>query len=99
MSEFSYFGLMLVFAIIPSLILLYILRDRINMRNLAVALFILFVVGIIWDQIAVRLGIWGFSQDKILGNILGIPIEEYLFIIFVPLLVITIYTLINKINE
>ena len=99
MSEFSYIGLMLVFAIIPSLILLYLLRDRIKLKNLAVALFILFIVGVIWDQISVRLGIWSFSQNKILGNLFGVPIEEYLFIIFVPLFVITIYTLINKINE
>ncbi|MCK4996499.1 MAG: lycopene cyclase domain-containing protein [Thermoplasmatales archaeon] len=99
MSEFSYIGLVLVFAIIPSLILLYLLRDRIKLKNLAVALFILFIVGIIWDQVSVRLGIWSFSQDKILGNLFGVPIEEYLFIIFVPLFVITIYTLINKINE
>jgi len=99
MSEFSYIGLMLVFAIIPSLILLYLLRGRIKLKNLAIALFLLFIVGVIWDQISVRLGIWSFSQDKILGNLFGIPIEEYLFIIFVPLFAITIYTLINKINE
>ncbi|MCK4996305.1 MAG: lycopene cyclase domain-containing protein, partial [Thermoplasmatales archaeon] len=74
MSEFSYIGLMLVFAIIPSLILLYLLRDRIKLKNLAIALFLLFIVGVIWDQISVRLGIWSFSQDKILGNLFGIPI-------------------------
>lgn len=96
MSQFSYIGLMLVFAIIPSLILLYLLRDRINFKKLLLTLFILFVIGVIWDQVSVRMGIWSFSQDKILGNLFGIPIEEYLFIIFVPLLVITVYTLINK---
>ena len=90
---------MLIFAIIPSLILLYLLRDRINFKNLVICLFILFIVGVIWDQISVRLGIWSFSQDKTLGNLFGIPIEEYLFFIFVPLLVITVYTLINKISK
>jgi len=99
MCQYSYIGLMLIFAIIPSLILLYLLRDRINFKNLGLSLFILFVIGVIWDQISVRLGIWSFSQDKIIGNLFGIPLEEYLFIIFVPLLVITVYTLINKINE
>ncbi len=99
MGQFSYIGLMLVFAIIPSLILLYLLRDKINFRNLVISLFILFIVGVIWDQISVRLGIWSFSQDKILGNLFGIPIEEYLFIIFVPLFTITVYTFITKINE
>lgn len=69
------------------------------MKNLALSLFILFIIGVIWDQISVRLGIWSFSEDKIIGNLFGIPIEEYIFIIFVPLLVITVYTFINKINE
>jgi len=99
MCNYSYIGLMLIFAIIPSLILLYLLRDRINFKNLVLSLFTLFVIGVIWDQISVRLGIWSFSQDKIIGNLFGIPIEEYLFIIFVPLLIITVYTLINKIDE
>lgn len=87
---------MAIFAIIPSLILLYLLRDRINFKNPIISLFILFVLGVIWDQISFKLGIWSFSDDKIIGNLFGIPMEEYIFIIFVPLLVITVYTLINK---
>ena len=90
---------MLIFAVIPSIILLYVLRDRIVLKNLAIALFILFFIGVIWDQISVRLEIWTFSDDKIVGNLFGIPIEEYLFFIFVPLLVIAVYTLINKIMK
>ena len=90
---------MLIFAVIPSVILLYLLRDKIVFKNLAIALVILFFIGVIWDQISVRLGIWSFSDDKIVGNLFGIPIEEYLFFIFVPLLVISVYTLINKIMK
>ena len=93
---YEYIGLMAIFAIIPSLILLYLVRDRINFKNLAISLFILFIIGVLWDQISVRLGIWSFSEGKIIGNLFEIPIEEYLFIIFVPLLVITVYTLVNK---
>lgn len=96
---YYYILLMTIFAVIPSLILLIILRDRIKLKNLAISLFILFIIGVIWDQISVRLGIWSFSDEKIIGNLFGIPIEEYIFFIFVPLLVITIYTFINKINE
>ena len=87
---------MIVFAIVPSLTLLYFLRRKIKFRNLFIALIILFIIGVIWDQISVRMGIWSFSQDKTVGNIFGMPIEEYIFMIFVPLLVITIYTLINE---
>ena len=96
---YYYIVLMTIFAVIPSLILLYILRNRINLKNLVISLFILFIIGVIWDQISVRLGIWSFSEEKIIGNLFGIPIEEYIFFIFVPLLVICVYTLINKIIE
>jgi len=96
---YIYIALMLVFAVIPSIILLYVLRDRIVLKNLAIALVILFFIGVVWDQISVKLGIWNFSDDKIVGNLFGIPIEEYLFFIFVPLLVIAVYTLINKIMK
>ena len=90
---------MIVFAVVPSLVLLYILRDRINFKNLGISLFILFIIGVIWDQISVRMGIWSFSQDKIIGDLFGMPVEEYLFMVFVPLLVITVYTLVNKIMK
>jgi len=96
---YEYIVLMLIFAIIPSVILLIYLKDRINFKRLLLALFILFIIGFIWDQLSVKLGIWDFTQDKIIGNVLGIPIEEYIFFIFVPLLVIMVYTLINKDNK
>ena len=90
---------MIVFAVVPSLVLLYILRDRINFKNLGISLLILFIIGVIWDQISVRMRIWSFSQDKIVGNLFGMPVEEYIFMVFVPLLVITVYTLVNKIMK
>jgi hypothetical protein len=43
------------------------------------------------------MGLWSFSQNEILGLLFGLPIEEYLFFIFVPLLSINIYLLIEKI--
>ena len=96
---YLYILLMIFFAVVPSLVLLYILRDRINFKNLGISLFILFIIGVIWDQISVRMGIWSFSQDVIVGNLFGMPVEEYIFMVFVPLLVITVYTLVNKIMK
>jgi lycopene cyclase domain-containing protein len=98
-ENYFYILLMLFFAVIPSIILLFLLRNKIKIKNLAISIFILLIIGVIWDQLSVRLGIWSFSQDKIIGNLFGIPIEEYIFIIFVPILAITIFTLVNKINE
>lgn len=99
LEKYYYILLMLFFAVIPSIVLLFILKNKIKMKNLAFSLFILFIIGIIWDQISVRLGIWSFSKDKIIGNLFGIPIEEYIFVIFVPLLVITLFVFVNNINE
>jgi len=99
MSNYIYFVLMLLFAIVPSIILIFLLRNKINFKNLLISLMILFIIGVIWDQISVRLGIWSFSENKIIGNLFGIPLEEYLFIIFVPLLAISVYTLVIDLNK
>jgi lycopene cyclase domain-containing protein len=42
---------------------------------------------IIWDAYAIDRGHWWFSDEQILGIFgpFGIPLEEYLFFIFVPL--------------
>lgn len=96
---YHYLTLITFFAVIPSIVLIFILRNKINLKNLLISLLILFIIGFIWDQISVRLGIWSFSDEKIIGTLFGIPIEEYIFFIFVPVLVITVYTFINKINE
>jgi lycopene cyclase domain-containing protein len=90
---------MMIFAVIPSLILLYLNRDKIHGKSLLIALIILFFVGVIWDQLSVRLGIWSFSEDKVVGYFLGMPVEEYLFMIFVPLLVISVYLQIGRFFE
>lgn len=57
---------MLLFTIIRPIILGYYLRDKIKFKNLIITLFILLIIGVVWDQLSVRMGIWSFSQDKIL---------------------------------
>jgi len=52
------------------------------------------IFGAPWDYIATKNKIWIFSADKIVGIwVLGLPIEEWLFFIFVTLL-FTIITLV-----
>ena len=93
---YLYIQLMLIFAIVPSIILLYLNRDVIKIKSLFISMFVLFIIGVVWDQIAIRTEIWYFSQDEISGNLFKMPYEEYLFIIFLPLLVINIYIFIEK---
>jgi lycopene cyclase domain-containing protein len=91
-----YIVLLTLFVGVPNIILLYLNRQRLHARTLLPALLILFIIAIIWDQISVRLGIWSFSQNEIVGSFLGLPIEEYLFFIFVPLLSINVYLLVER---
>ncbi len=93
---YLYILLLTVFVVLPNIVLVYLNRKQIHARTLVPALLILFVIAIVWDQISVRLGIWTFSQQEIVGTFLGLPIEEYLFFIFVPLLSINIFLLIEK---
>jgi len=94
---YLYLQLLCIFVILPNIILFYLNRKKIHLKTLCVALFILFLIAILWDQLSVRMGLWSFSQNEILGLLFGLPIEEYLFFIFVPLLSINIYLLIEGI--
>jgi lycopene cyclase domain-containing protein len=93
---YLYIVLLTVFVVVPNIILVYLNRQRLHVRTLLPALLILFIIAIIWDQISVRLGIWSFSQKESVGSFLGLPVEEYLFFIFVPLLSINIYLLVTQ---
>lgn len=94
---YLYLQLLCIFVILPNIILFYLNRKKIHLKTLLLSLFILFLIAILWDQLSVRLGLWSFSQNEIVGSIFGLPVEEYLFFIFVPLLSINIYVLIEKI--
>jgi len=96
-SMYLYLQLLCIFVILPNIILFYFNRKKIHLKTMLLSLFILFLIAILWDQLSVRMGLWSFSQNEILGSLFGLPIEEYLFFIFVPLLSINIYLLIEKI--
>jgi lycopene cyclase domain-containing protein len=94
---YLYLQLLCIFVIVPNLALLYLNRKKIHLKSLGAALLILFLIAVLWDQLSVRMGLWVFSQDKIVGNLFGLPIEEYLFFLFVPLLSINIYLFVEGI--
>jgi lycopene cyclase domain-containing protein len=89
--------LLCAFVILPNIILFFLSREKIHLKTLLLSLFILFIIAILWDQLSVRMGLWSFSQNEIVRSLFGLLIEEYLFFIFVSLLAINIYLLIEKI--
>jgi lycopene cyclase domain-containing protein len=86
---YEYLIWLLIFVILPFIILwIWKFRDLIKYKKV----FFLATIGslifsIPWDVISVRENIWYFRKPHILGIwLFGLPIEEYLFIIFVTLL-------------
>ncbi|MCL4411332.1 lycopene cyclase domain-containing protein [Candidatus Marsarchaeota archaeon] len=50
-----------------------------------------------WDMVAIRSGMWYFPRHNILGfYLLGVPLEEYLFMISVTLLVSTLILILKQ---
>ncbi len=92
---YLYLQLLCIFVLVPNIILLYLNRKKIHLKTLGIALLLLFLIAVIWDQLSVRMGLWVFTQDEVIGNLFGLPIEEYLFFLFVPLLCINIYILVE----
>jgi|SRR5579872_1245792 len=55
------------------------------------------IFGVLWDFVAVGTHIWFFPPDTNLGIIiLGLPLEEYLFIVFTCLYISTATILVRK---
>lgn len=97
---YLFITLLAFFAIIPSMVLLAINWKNINKGTLAIVIGILFVIGIVWDWIAVDHGVWTFFSGELIGIFIGIlPLEEYIFIAFVSLLAINAFVFAVNANK
>jgi lycopene cyclase domain-containing protein len=60
---------------------------RKHMKTLAVCVAGALAFAVPWDSWATATGMWSFPSDNVIGvYVINLPIEEYLFIIFVTLL-------------
>ena len=86
--KFSYFA-MLVFTVVGSFWLEIFLRVGVLRRLKRVLLSILptALIFLIWDFYAVSQGHWWFDENQVVGiyGPRGIPLEEFLFFLVVPL--------------
>ncbi|NPV11694.1 MAG: lycopene cyclase domain-containing protein [Ignavibacteria bacterium] len=93
----TYFILLLSSFLIPFLFSFE--RQIFFIKNLKFVFKSVFVVAIpylIWDEIFTSNKIWGFSSEHIVGfKILNLPIEEILFFVVVPYVIIFVYEVIN----
>jgi len=63
-------------------------------KHAALSLGSLFLIGSALDSFALTRGYWSFQQKFFVGITIGVmPLEEYVFMIVIPLLAITVYRL------
>lgn len=88
MRELTYVA-MLVFVVVATLPLEVLLRTRVyaRLRRFALVLLCAGVPFVLWDVAAVQAGHWDFDTSQTLGIVLpgGLPLEEVLFFVVVPL--------------
>ena len=59
----------------------------------------LFVIGCVWDNFAILRGYWAYKEEFFVGIKFGVmPLEEYLFVLVIPFLTLTIYSLVRHRN-
>lgn len=80
---------MLGFVVLASWWLELVFKIRVlrSPKRLALTLLIVVPMFIIWDAFAISQGHWFFDSSQMTGVIgpLGIPLEEYLFFIIIPI--------------
>ncbi len=94
--------LLLLISILVTCIILNLgfkLRIFESSKQEVIVLVSLFIIGTVLDSFAVLRGYWSYSENVnfFVGIKIGVlPIEEYLFMIVIPYLTLTIFGLIRK---
>jgi len=92
-ADASYLAFHLWFIVPPILLLLLTMPRRQTSANRWAlgAIPLITLVAVIyttpWDNALVRMGIWSYGSDRVIGTIGYVPIEEYAFFILLPLLI------------
>lgn len=89
----TYLGFHLTF-ILPPILLLILLQKRIMAEVgalrawalIGLVCLIAFIYTVPWDNYLVYRGVWGYGDDRVLGTIGYVPVEEYLFFLLQPIL-------------
>ncbi len=95
----EYLNILIVFAIAPSIIFLFFSRKSIAWRAFILGGSFVATLGIVADYIGLYRNLWFFSKEesKMLGIWLwGVPLEDFIFVIILPILVISVYEFTKK---
>lgn len=102
MEQFSYLAVLL-FIFFTTLFLELILKARVwqKMKRLFLTVLPVLIAMTIWDWYAITESHWFFDKDLTTGSILFgfLPIEEFLFFIFVPIAALLSFEAVRAIKK
>lgn len=91
--------LVFVFLVSMSLKLKYKIQLFNSVKEGLVLAILLLVIGGLWDSYAILRGYWSFEEEFFIGIDIGImPLEEYLFMLIIPFLVLVLYKIVTRKN-
>ncbi len=65
-------------------------------KQAIITILVFFIVGVIWDTLAIARGHWLFPPEHTTGWVIGkMPFEEYLFMLIQPYFVLVIFSIIK----
>lgn len=88
----NYTKLALIFLLLPIIFFVFRKEERINEKKYLIVVGFSVLATIFYDTIAQTTWLWRFPNNSVSFWILGIPIEEYIFGLWLPTIVLGIYT-------
>lgn len=79
---------------------LYHLKLYHSMGHMVRTNIVFLLIAIVWDHFAIARGHWFFGQQYLLGPRIGLmPIEEYVFVLVVPYMILVLFRLFEKLTR
>ena len=89
--------LIFVFSISMVLKLRYRIHLFKSVKEGLLVTFSLLVIGSLWDSYSILRGYWSYEDDFFIGINIGVmPLEEYLFMLVIPFLVLVVYKIVTN---
>jgi len=97
----TYFSFLLLFLLpVLGVTFFFFLKTRgaskFRIKGMVILVFIAVFYTTPWDSFIIKNGIWFYDQNKIIGTILRIPIEEYFFMMIQTLIASMLYCINQK---
>lgn len=87
-----YLFYMFLFLVIPAAFFIFRKEKTLDEKRFLLVIITSLIGGVIWDSISVHFQIWGYPSKSVLGWFLGVPLEDYIFYVTFPTIILGIYS-------